>query len=50
MSAGFRGFQGIPVFTTHHPEQVLKNPAEFKRPIWDDLKRMMAELGRPVRS
>jgi len=40
-------WRGIPVMPTYHPAFVLRNPAE-KRPVWDDLKKVMAELGKPV--
>ena len=38
-------YGGIPVIPSYHPSALLRNPA-FKRPAWDDLKRVRAELDR----
>ncbi|MCC6749457.1 MAG: uracil-DNA glycosylase [Deltaproteobacteria bacterium] len=38
-------FGGIPVMPTFHPAYLLRNP-EGKRPVWEDLKQVMAELDR----
>jgi DNA polymerase len=40
-------YEGIPVMPTYHPAYLLRNPAE-KRPVWDDMKAVLAALGRPV--
>jgi DNA polymerase len=42
-------FQGIPVLPTYHPAYLLRSP-EQKRVVWDDLKLVLARLGRPVPS
>jgi uracil-DNA glycosylase family 4 len=44
---GWRGrwgsFRGIPVMPTYHPAFLLRSP-EFKRPVWEDLQKVMAKL------
>ncbi len=44
---GWRGrwgkFQGIDVMPTYHPAFLLRSP-EFKRPVWEDLQKVMARL------
>lgn len=37
--------RGIPVMPTYHPAFLLRSP-QFKRPVWEDLKKVMALLGR----
>lgn len=34
---------GIPTFVTYHPAALLRN-ADYKRPAWEDLKRLKAKL------
>jgi DNA polymerase len=41
----YRG--SIPVMPTFHPAYLLRNPAA-KREVWDDLKAVLKQLGRPV--
>ncbi|MBD3242597.1 MAG: uracil-DNA glycosylase, partial [Chitinivibrionales bacterium] len=36
-------YRGIPAFVTYHPAALLRN-AEYKRPAWEDLKRLKAKL------
>jgi len=36
-------YNGIPLIPTYHPSGVLRNP-ELRRPVWDDLKRLVAIL------
>ncbi len=36
-------YNGIPLVPTYHPSGVLHNP-EYKRPVWEDLKRLRALL------
>jgi DNA polymerase len=47
---GWRGrwgeFRGIPVMPTYHPAFLLRSP-EFKRPVWEDLQKVMARLKQP---
>jgi DNA polymerase len=38
-------WQGIPTYPTFHPSYLLRNEAG-KKPAWEDLKRVLAELGR----
>ena len=37
-------FRGIKVMPTFHPAYILRNP-EAKRPFWEDLQKVMKELG-----
>jgi uracil-DNA glycosylase family 4 len=37
-------FEGFKVVCTYHPAYLLRNPAA-KRPTWDDLQLLMAEMG-----
>ncbi len=42
-------FNGVPLLCTYHPAALLRNPA-FKRPVWEDMKRLrvlLGELGLP---
>jgi DNA polymerase len=47
---GWRGrwgvFRGIPVMPTYHPAFLLRSP-EFKRPVWEDLQKVMGKLKAP---
>jgi uracil-DNA glycosylase len=36
-------FRGIPVMPTYHPAFLLRSP-EFKRPVWEDLQKVMSRL------
>ena len=38
---------GIPVMPTYHPAYLLRNPAA-KKDVWEDMKTVLALLGRPV--
>ena len=40
-------WQGIPLIPTFHPAYLLRNP-EGKKPAWEDLKAVLAVLGREV--
>lgn len=44
---GWRGrwgkFQGVDVMPTYHPAFLLRSP-EFKRPVWEDLQKVIARL------
>ncbi len=44
----WRIYEGIPLMATFHPAYLLRNPAA-KRPVWDDVKRIMAKLGLEVK-
>jgi DNA polymerase len=41
----FHTYHGIPLMPTFHPAFLLRNP-ERKRPVWEDLKLVMAEMDR----
>jgi DNA polymerase len=40
-------YRGIPVMPTFHPAYLLRNPPA-KREVWEDMKKVLARLGRPV--
>ncbi len=40
-------WKGIPVKATFHPAYLLRNPSA-KRPVWEDMKDVLARLGLPV--
>lgn len=46
----FHDYKGIPVLCTYHPAYLLphRHP-EKKREVWDDMKVLMARMGRPVK-
>ncbi|WP_320129547.1 uracil-DNA glycosylase [uncultured Sphaerochaeta sp.] len=39
--------EGIPALVTYHPAGVLRNP-EYRRPVWEDLKKVASYLGIPL--
>jgi len=41
----FHTYQGVPLMPTFHPAYLLRNP-DGKRPVWEDLKAVMAEMDR----
>lgn len=45
----FHDFRGIPVVCTYHPAYLLphRNP-DAKKWVWDDMKMLLARMGRPV--
>ncbi len=43
----WRTYQGMKLMPTFHPAYLLRNPAE-KKPCWEDLKAVMAVLGKPA--
>jgi uracil-DNA glycosylase family 4 len=43
LRGSFRDLDGIRVMPTFHPAYLLRNPAA-KREVWDDMKKVMAEL------
>jgi DNA polymerase len=45
----FHDYQGIPVLCTYHPAYLLRNPAA-KRDVWEDMKKLLARMGRPIPS
>src|SRR5712692_1151601 len=44
----FQEYRGIPVLCTYHPAYLLRNPAS-KRDVWEDMKKLMARMGRPIK-
>jgi DNA polymerase len=47
MRGQFHSYQGIPVMCTYHPSYLLRNPSS-KKDVWEDMKKLMAHMGRPV--
>ncbi len=43
----FHEYRGIPVMCTYHPSYLLRSP-EKKKDVWEDMKKMLARMGRPV--
>jgi DNA polymerase len=43
----FHDYNGTPVLCTYHPAYLLRTP-EKKRDVWDDMKLLLREMGRPV--
>jgi len=41
-------WRGIPVMPTYHPAFLLRSPHQ-KKPVWEDLQKVMAKLGKPPR-
>lgn len=41
-------FRGIKVMPTYHPAYLLRSP-EAKREVWEDLQKVMKEMGLPVK-
>lgn len=48
LRGSFHDYQGIKVLCTYHPAYLLRNPAA-KRPTWDDMQMLMAEMGIEVK-
>ncbi len=44
----FHNYRGIPVLCTYHPAYLLRSP-ERKKDVWEDLKKLLAKMGRPVK-
>ena len=43
----FHNYRGIPVLCTYHPAYLLRSP-EKKRDVWEDMKRLLERMGRPI--
>jgi len=43
----FHDYHGIKVMPTYHPAFLLRNP-NAKREVWEDMKKVMAELGKTL--
>jgi len=45
----FHDYRGIPVMVTYHPSFLLPHRSpEKKREVWEDMKRLMAKMGREI--
>jgi len=44
----FLDFRGIPVICTYHPAYLLRSP-DKKKDVWEDMKKLMERMGRPVK-
>jgi DNA polymerase len=45
----FLDYRGIPVMCTYHPAYLLPSRSpEKKRDVWEDMKRLLARMGRPI--
>lgn len=45
----FHDYKGIPVMVTYHPAYLLPHRApEKKKDVWQDMKMLLAKMGRPV--
>lgn len=45
----FHDWRGIPVMVTYHPAYLLPHRSpEKKKEVWDDMKWLLAQMGRPV--
>ncbi len=47
LRGSFRDYAGIMLMPTYHPSYLLQNPSK-KRDVWEDMKKVMEELGIPV--
>jgi len=47
MRGRFLDYRGIAVMCTYHPAYLLRSP-EKKKDVWEDMKRLLAQMGRPV--
>jgi DNA polymerase len=46
----FHDYRGIPVMCTYHPAYLLPHRSpEKKKDVWQDMKMLMARMGRPVK-
>ena len=49
MRGQFYSYKGIPVICTYHPASLLPSRSpEKKKEVWDDMKMLLAKMGRPV--
>jgi DNA polymerase len=47
MRGKFYDYRGIPVLCTYHPAFLLRSP-ERKKDVWEDMKKLLARMGRSV--
>ncbi|MCK9418498.1 MAG: uracil-DNA glycosylase [Nitrospirae bacterium] len=45
LRGNWKTYQGIPLMPTFHPAYLLRTPSD-KRLVWDDIKKVMAEMGK----
>jgi uracil-DNA glycosylase len=43
----FQDYRGIPVLCTYHPAYLLRSP-DKKKDVWEDMKKLLRRMGRPV--
>jgi DNA polymerase len=43
----FQEYRGIPVLCTYHPAYLLRSP-DKKKDVWEDMKKLLRRMGRPV--
>jgi DNA polymerase len=49
MRGRFYSYKNIPVICTYHPASLLPHRSpENKRLVWDDMKMLLAKMGRPI--
>jgi uracil-DNA glycosylase family 4 len=44
----FHSYRGIPVLCTYHPAYLLRSP-DKKKDVWEDLKKLLSRMGRPIK-
>jgi DNA polymerase len=45
----FFEYQGLPLICTYHPAALLPGRSpELKKEVWEDMKRLLARMGRPI--
>jgi DNA polymerase len=47
LRGSFQEYRGIPVMCTFHPAYLLRSP-EKKKDVWEDMKKLLQRMGRPV--
>lgn len=47
MRGKFFNYRGITVMCTYHPSYLLRTP-EKKKDVWEDMKKLLTHMGRPI--
>ncbi len=47
LRGSMQNYKGTPVWCTYHPAYLLRSP-DKKRDVWEDMKKLMALMGRPI--
>jgi uracil-DNA glycosylase family 4 len=47
LRGNFQDYRGIPVMCTFHPSYLLRTP-EKKKEVWEDMKKLLQRMGRPI--